>query len=245
MSAEPSGELIPFPPRDDEPHTIPVDRPPTAEEVLIGRVIRSATAQRRPIIPGWLRARADFWSAVRRIAVNDAHRLAYHLSRAPLYAARTTLRAPRGAWNVAARAHGWAFDAEGRPLRSEAARRGNAEDYLRLRRVRDDRVRLRLLIVGLVLLGLLLAGVLTSIYAPPGAGWAALVAVLVALGIIGSAPDRPMFERAVVSAASPKLTSHVVVEALGARGRLAQLSAPERRTGPVRSGHLPGTDGSQ
>ena len=88
----------------------------------------------------------------------------------------------------------------------------------------------RLLIVGLVLLGLLLAGVLTSIYAPPGAGWAALVAVLVALGIIGSAPDRPMFERAVVSAASRKLTSHVVVEALGARGRLAQLSAPERRT---------------
>ncbi len=75
MSTEPSGEVIPFAQRDDEPQTIPVDRPPTVEEVLIGRVIRSAAAERRPIVPGWLRSRADFWSAVRRVAMLQAHRL--------------------------------------------------------------------------------------------------------------------------------------------------------------------------
>lgn len=161
MSAHPGGELIPFP-QPDEPPTIPVDQPPNPNEVLIGRVLQSATAERRPIIPGWLRSRADLWSAMRRIAINDVHRLAYHSSRLPLYAVRTTLRAPRGTWTVTSWTSGKVFDREGAPLRYDAARRGAADDYLRLIRARNDRVRLRLLILSAILLGLLLVTLATA-----------------------------------------------------------------------------------
>src|SRR5260370_23558379 len=143
-SAEPSPSIAP-----------PVDPPD------LPRPARwDSAARRRPIVPGWLRSRREFRTAVRSVAGYYGHTTGYHLTRTPKYAARLTLRAPRGAARLVAGLLRWATDTEGLPVRLAVVARADAEQYLKLSRQRDARVRARTIATTLGLAGLAPAGLL-------------------------------------------------------------------------------------
>ena len=143
--------------------------------------------------------------------------------------------------------------AEGEPLRQAAASREDVEEYLKLSRQRDRRVRWRT-VVGVVASVVGTATALALyVLAPP---WALLLSgalVTVALGRLGQPADSPIIHRAVEIPRATRLTSDIVLRALGALGIPAinqsqakgnpgfAFTAPITRDGPgwLAEGDLP------
>lgn len=108
--------------------------------------------ERQPLVPAWLRSRADALQVLKWQAEHTGYVLAYHALRAPKYAAKLAGRSPAGAWRLLVALVRWLFDLEGRPVRRAAATKEEAAEYLALSRQRDDRVKARLwtLLVGAI-----------------------------------------------------------------------------------------------
>jgi S-DNA-T family DNA segregation ATPase FtsK/SpoIIIE len=174
-------------------------------------------AQRRPIVPAWLRSRAELGEVARWAAGFAAHTSAYHLARTPKYAGKLVARAPRGAARVTGGWLRWLLDLEGEPVRQATVRAQDAEAYLKLARQRDRRVRWRAAVTTMLLAALMIAGG-ALLLAPPAARWAGLALTLAALGVAGAPADRPLLDTAVVIPKAPRLTSEMVVRALGVLG---------------------------
>ncbi|PLW71562.1 cell division protein FtsK, partial [Streptomyces sp. DJ] len=112
----------------------------------------------------------------------------------------------------------WVRDAEGEPVRLAAVRREDAAEYLKLSRQRDGRVRLRTLLATLASLTGLTTALALYVLAP---GWlqaVSVTAVLLALGRAGTPADAPVATRAVEVPKAQKLTSDIVLRALGSLG---------------------------
>jgi S-DNA-T family DNA segregation ATPase FtsK/SpoIIIE len=174
-------------------------------------------AQRRPIVPAWLRSGTELGEVVRWAAGYVAHNSGYHLARIPVYAGRLAARAPRGASRTLAGWLRWLFDLEGEPVRQGVVRAQDADAYLKLARQRDRRVRWRATLSCLLLAALGLVG-MVLLLAPPLLRWAILAAMVATFGVAGGPADRPLLERAVVVPKAPRLTSEMVVRALGVLG---------------------------
>jgi S-DNA-T family DNA segregation ATPase FtsK/SpoIIIE len=101
-----------------------VDKP-TAGPSGAGLLARARGAKRRAVVPAWLRSRQEFRDAGKGVAAYAGHVTAYHAIRAPWYALRLTLRAPRGAARFVGGVLRWLVDAEGEPLRQDAATRAD------------------------------------------------------------------------------------------------------------------------
>jgi S-DNA-T family DNA segregation ATPase FtsK/SpoIIIE len=178
----------------------------------------SAAATRRPIVPAWLRSKAEAVALARWIVGHYTHVGTYHLTRIPLYSGRLAFRAPRGAMRTIASTARWVSDAEGLPVRLAAVRREDAQEYLRLSRQRDGRVRLRTLVV-LAALMIGTVGVLFLLVALPRWAWYGTIAALVGgLGLIGSSADKPLVDVAAVKPRVRKLTADVLMRAFLAAG---------------------------
>jgi DNA segregation ATPase FtsK/SpoIIIE, S-DNA-T family len=200
-------------------------------------------AERRPILPAWLRSRAELAGVSRWAAGYAAHTSGYHLARSPVYAGRLAARAPRGAARVLAGWLRWLFDLEGEPVRQGVVRAQDADAYLKLARQRDRRVRWRATLSALLVTALGALG-LALLLAPPPLRWAALLAMVATFGVAGRPADRPLLDRAVVVPKAPRLTSEMVVRALGVLGlaginqalardpRAVGFVAPISRDGP-------------
>jgi S-DNA-T family DNA segregation ATPase FtsK/SpoIIIE len=211
---------------------------------VIGEPVWRTGARTRPILPAWLTSTAELKAAARWTWEYVWRTAAFHAVRVPVYAGKLALRSPRGLWRVTKAVFGWIFDAEGAPVRTNAVMRADAHDYMKLTDRRNDRVRLRLIIAGLGLLAALVAYGVFAVKTPDGAGWALLAAIVAALGMAGGRPDAPLIGRAVVATTAPKLTSDIVIRALGALGiaRIGQalsvkgegitFPAPITRDGP-------------
>ncbi|MEV7622657.1 cell division protein FtsK [Actinoplanes sp. NPDC089786] len=196
----------------DQP--IPVDPPITPPAVT-----------RLPIVPAWLRSKTEALAFVRWFAGHYAHISTYHLLRLPLYLCRLVFRSPRGLLRSLAATARWSSDAEGRPVRLAAVRREDAEDYLRLSRQRDGRVRLRTLILILAL-GVGASAVTTMLVVAPRWAWyCALAAIAGLFGVIGSSPDRPLMDVAAIKPRVRKLTADVLMRAFLAAG-LCKVDEP-------------------
>ena len=188
---------------------IPVDQP--------GPAPTTNQPQRRPILPAWTRSTAAAQAQGKWLAVHYGHTAAYHAIRTPWYAARLGILAPAGAARCIRGIWRWASDAEGRPVRGAAVRREDADQYLSLSRQRNDRVKLRGLVVAVAtVFGL---GLALSLYvlAPAWLDVMAAVGVL-ALGRAGQPADRPIVSPAVVVPKAQKLTSEIVLRALTSIG---------------------------
>ncbi|MPY81598.1 MAG: cell division protein FtsK, partial [Actinophytocola sp.] len=111
----------------------------------------------------------------------------------------------------------WVADAEGFAVRLAAVRREDAEQYLRLSRQHDARVRLRTIAAGAAAAAGL-AGAAGLVMAPEPVRWAGAAVLIAVLGVAGAPSDRPLVDRAVVATRASKLTSDVVVRALGSLG---------------------------
>ncbi|MGW1917469.1 cell division protein FtsK [Streptomyces sp. NPDC002076] len=227
----------------DPTTTVMVDQPtPTATGP--GYLGRLAGARRRAVVPEWLRSVAELKTAATWVARHYAHAAGYHALRAPVYAARLTFQAPTGAARFIGGTMRWVADREGEPVRLAAVRREDAAEYLKLSRQRDGRVRLRTLVTVLALFVGTGAALAMYVLAP---GWLQAVsvsAVVMALGFAGRRPDAPVIHRAVEVPKATKLTSDIVLRALGALGIPAinqaqakgrdgfEFTAPITRDGP-------------
>jgi S-DNA-T family DNA segregation ATPase FtsK/SpoIIIE len=209
------GELV-----EDEIGRVLVDPtgPDTDHRPLPERLAALA-AGRRAVIAPWLRSGEEFTAVVRWAAGHVGHTAAFHAARTPIYAGRLALRSPRGAVRVLSHSAGWVFDSEGAALRVEAVTKGDRDGYLKLVEVRRERVRGRLLVA--VLSGVLLtAGVLVLLGFASGLVQVAVCAAVIGvLGWVGTPADKNVLGgRAVVTAKAQRLTSDIVVRALGALG---------------------------
>ena len=205
---------------DDDPDAGPVAVDP-ATRGGEGRSVaaRMAAAHgRRSIVAPWLRSTAEFGAVARWAAGHVAHTAAFHTVRAPLYAGRLAGRSPRGALRITVTVGRWVWDAEGAPLRHAAAAKGDPDTYLKLLQARDERVRPRWRLAALAAVTLAMAALAMHLWAP---GWAqalALAVLVLVFGWAGSPADKPIVSRAVVTQKAQRLTSDIVVRALGALG---------------------------
>ncbi len=103
-------------------------------------------------------------------------------------------------------------------MRQVAARRENVEEYLKLSRQRDNRVKLRGIVMLLALItGPVLALVL-FVLAPAWLEVLALALLTAGFGFLGAPADKPVITRAVVTTEVERLTSNIVERALGSLG---------------------------
>lgn len=190
---------------------VPVDKPgpdPTP---------RTGSIKRNPLLPAWAKSKTEAESQAKSLAARWGHTAAYHGLRTPKYALMLGALAPAGAARCIKGTWRWATDAEGGPVRGEAVRRGDAVEYLSLSRQRNDRVKLRgLVAAAATVLGFV--GALTAYILVPGWLYAfASIGVLV-LGRMGQPADKPVIGPAVVIPKAERLTSEIVLRALGSLG---------------------------
>lgn len=191
---------------------------PTLKATDPGYLGRLAGAKRRAVVPLWLRSASELKTASGWVARHYTHTAGYHALRAPVYAARLALQAPTGAARFVGGTIRWVADREGEPVRLAAVRREDAAEYLKLSRQRDGRVRLRTLVAVLALFVGLASALAIYALAP---GWLQALSVgvvVLALGSAGRKADAPVVHKAVELPDAPKLTSDIVLRALGALG---------------------------
>jgi S-DNA-T family DNA segregation ATPase FtsK/SpoIIIE len=237
--ATPAPESEPGDP--DTPVKVDQPAPTAAGPGYLGRL---AGARRRAVVPVWLKSVTELRTASAWVARHYAHAAGYHALRSPVYAARLALQAPAGAARFVGDTMRWVADREGEPVRLAAVRREDAAEYLKLSRQRDGRVRLRTLVAALATftgLGLALA---IYVLAPDWLQAVSVGAVVLALGVAGRRADAPVVHRAVELPKATKLTSDIVLRALGALGIPAinqaqakgrdgfEFTAPITRDGP-------------
>ncbi|MGW2865009.1 cell division protein FtsK [Streptomyces sp. NPDC001205] len=249
--AQPAPDSPPAPPADsqgdggagDPERPVMVDQP-TAKAAGPGYLGRLMGARRRQVIPEWLRSTAELKTAASWVARHYAHAAGYHALRSPVYAARLTLQAPIGAAKFVGGSMRWVADREGEPVRLAAVRREDAAEYLKLSRQRDGRVKMRTLVAVLAMFIGLASALAIYVLAP---GWLQALsvgAVTMALGYAGRRADDPVIHRAVELPTAVKLTSDIVLRALGSLGIPAinqaqgkgkdgfEFTAPITRDGP-------------
>lgn len=198
-------------------------------------------AARRDVLPAWVRSKPEFVNSARWLAGYAGHTSAYHVVRAPWYGLRLAVRAPSGAAKFLGGTLRWVSDAEGEPLRQATASQGNSAvgEYLKLCRQRDRRVRWRTLVA--VVGGIIGTGSALAMYvlAPTWLLALAGASVTLAMGWLGAPADAPVIHRAVEVPKATKLTSDIVLRALGALGipAISQAQAKGRDgftfTGPI------------
>ncbi|MER7514819.1 cell division protein FtsK [Streptomyces sp. NPDC126499] len=241
--------------RDTTPSTTVVDpTEPEGERPLVdlprpvatgpGYLGRLAGAKRRDVIPVWLRSTSELRTAAGWVARHYTHTVGYHALRAPIYAARLALQSPAGTARFIGGTMRWVSDREGEPVRAAAVRREDAAEYLRLSAQRDSRVKLRMMVAALAMFVGLTVALAIYVLAP---GWVQALSVgtvVLALGAAGRKADAPVIHRAVELPKASKLTSDIVLRALGALGIPAinqaqgkgrdgfEFTAPITRDGP-------------
>ena len=193
-----------------------------------GLMDRVRDARRRPVVPAWAKSWAEFRTAGKGVAAYAWHITAYHAVRTPWYTLRLTLQAPRGAARFIGGSLRWVSDAEGEPFRQAAAAREDVSDYLKLSRQRDRRVRWR----TAVALTASIAGTTTAlalyVLAPTWLLALSGAAAILAMGWRGQPADAPVIHRAVEIPKATKLTSDIVLRALGSLGIPAINQAQSR-----------------
>ncbi|MEU3441793.1 cell division protein FtsK [Streptomyces griseoincarnatus] len=213
------------PPVQDAPtEPVPVDNPALPAPGV-------TSEKRRPVVAPWMRSRRDLAATLKRAAGHAGYATAYHGLRAPWYATQLTLMAPRGAARLVAETNRWVWDREAAPLRDHAVRQEDAEEYMRLARLRAGRVRLR--------------GLVTTVAVVFGAGFALWLYVMapaflyvfaagavLTCGYFGQQPDAPVIGPAVMRTELQKLTGTIVLRALESIGN-AKISAAVKKGGDM------------
>ena len=182
------------------------------------RLASILAARRLPLLPDWSRSFEDLKRTARFVAGHYWHIVRFHSMRSPLYLARIALRSPAGLARTLRNFHRWTQDAEGQGIRLDAANRNDPDTYLKLANLRDKRVsaRSKVFWTSILLAVAASAGLAVAGTALMQAG--ALAAAALTFGIVGAPKDKPITARAVVKPEYAKLTSDVILRALGSLG---------------------------
>ncbi|MCW0215229.1 MAG: cell division protein FtsK [Pseudonocardia sp.] len=218
---------------------VPVD-PPAQPATIFATITSTRDAEKRPIVPAYLRNREEARQLGGWLARYGLHVVVYHLTRLPKYAAKLIARAPGGVLVALVAALSWVFDREATPLRLQAVARGHVEEYLKLSKQRNVRVKRRGALVALGVLALV-AVTVVAMWLPNWVQGLYVAVLVVVFGKLGTPQDRRVTDVATVRAsAPPRLTSEVVTRALQAMGIAAMTAkgasiayvAPITRDGP-------------
>lgn len=196
----------------------PVDGPAVFYPPSMAEQMKAKDDARKPVIPDWLTVSEQRQALLKWTVDHYTHTGAYHAVRVPWYASKLTAYAPRGVWRWLNGLRRWVFDAEGQPLRAAAVQAGDADQYFKLTKSRDARVKARGAITGL---GTVAGGLVAAAFAVavPGSVEALTAAAGVAVaGFSGAPADRPVIEGAQVKFRYRKLTSDIVERAFEAAG---------------------------
>ncbi|MDH2388168.1 cell division protein FtsK [Streptomyces sp. HNM0663] len=230
-SAQPtqSGEPAAAESGGDPDAAVMVDRPggPSGP----GLMDRVRGSKRRPVIPAWARSRREFKTTGKGVADYAGHVAAYHAVRTPWYILRLTLQAPCGTARFVGDSLRWVADAEGEPLRQVAASREDIDDYLKLSRQRDRRVRWRTVVAVAASITVPVVALALYVLAPTWLVALSAAAVTMALGRLGQPADAPVIHRAVEIPKATKLTSDIVLRALGSLG-IPAINQAQAKGGP-------------
>lgn len=182
------------------------------------RLASLLAARRLPLLPDWARSLTDLKRTAEFVAGHYWHIVRFHAMRTPLYLARIVLRSPAGLARTLRAFHRWTQDAEGQGIRLDAANRNDPETYLKLSNLRDRRVsaRSKVFWATVVLGAAAAAGLIVA--GTPLMRLGALLTAAVTFGIAGAPKDKPITARAVVKPEYAKLTSDVILRALGSLG---------------------------
>lgn len=196
----------------------PVDTAAVAYPPSMAEQMKAKDAARLPVIPDWLKVSEQRQALLKWTVDHYAHTGAYHAVRVPWYASKLTAYAPRGVWRWLAGLRRWVFDAEAQPLRAAAVANNDPDQYFKLTKSRDARVKARGTITGL---GTVAGGLVAAAFAVavPGSVEALAAAAGVAVaGFSGAPADRPIVDGAQVKFRYRKLTSDIVERAFEAAG---------------------------
>jgi len=185
----------------------------------VDRIASVLASKRRAIVPAWARSLSEAKRAARIVSGHYLHVAGFHAVRIPLvYVPKLAGRAPRGLARALRSLFAWLSDGEGRPARANAIAKDDPEMYLRLSRQRNERVRARMLLASPGALAAAAGAAYLALAAPGIAQAGAIAAAVAGLGAIGAPADKPLIGQAVVKSKVVKLTSDIVVRALGALG---------------------------
>ncbi|MFI5661555.1 cell division protein FtsK [Streptomyces sp. NPDC051684] len=235
-STEPAADSTPDPSPDsddtesaDSGTRVMVDRP--TKESGPGYLGRLMNARRREVIPIWLRSTTELKTATAWVGRHYLHSAGYHSLRAPVYALRLGLQAPTGTAKFVGSTLRWMADREADPVRRAVIEKEDAAMYLRLAHKRDARVRLRTLITVLSMFVGLGTALAMYVLAPTWLTAVSVSAVVMALGYNGRRADDPVIHRAVELPTTTKLTSDIVLRALGSLG-IPPINQAQAKGGP-------------
>ncbi|MER5413882.1 cell division protein FtsK [Streptomyces virginiae] len=225
MTDSPTTHLRAVPDEDVEP-VIPkmVDNPNLPDPKV-------REEKRKPVLAGWLTNRQDFTATARHAAANLGYATLFHGVRMPVYAGRLALMSPRGACRFIVSTNRWVWDREAAPLRDFAVRTEDVDEYMRLAKLRQGRIRLRGLVtlvaavfgVGFALWLYVLAPVYLYAFAAGG---------VLLLGLAGQQPDAPVIGPAVLKTELQKMTGSIVLRGLDSIGN-AKISAAIKKGGDM------------
>jgi S-DNA-T family DNA segregation ATPase FtsK/SpoIIIE len=220
-------DAVPVPEPDEDPDA----EPPRPVDPSNLPVPTKADPKRRAVLAGWAKSGAEFKAAALGMADLYWYITRFHTVRLPWYALRLSARSPRGLGRVLKWWGAWVSDREGRPVVADAVARNDATMYLRVSERRSRRIVARTALTvppfALILVfALVIAPTLPRIEAYP-----LDLAFVLFLGVLGREPDKPVLSRAVEVGKVERLTSEVVLRALGAIGIEKLATAVAKGTG--------------
>ncbi|HEY9367580.1 FtsK/SpoIIIE domain-containing protein [Streptomyces sp.] len=211
----------------------PVDQPaPRGDGWMAERRARMAAAP--AVIPGWLKDPTEFSESAQFVVRYYAREWSFYAVRAPVYAGRLWVRAPKGAIRLGGQWFRWVTDAESRPVEAKASASDPAtwSSFVVIQKTHRTGPRKRTSAIVGVPAGVLL---MLAYFLLPG--WqAALVAsgIALLLGLAGRDSDKPIVHRYVAIKLQRKLDSGEVENALAAIGVKGKpdFTAPIQVDGP-------------
>lgn len=218
--------------------TIRVEQPPEKTTVH-ATVSRLAEAERRPILPGWLKSRVAFDEFAKRTLSLVGYSIRLHAWLSPWYLAQAAVYAPWGVLLLAGRQLRWMWHPELTGLMQTAARR---EDLHEGRAAARDVAQARKARAGMLLgelLGVLIAVVVAWLLAP---AWAQALLVAVAVLVfarVGRPVGKPIIQHVTLGKKLVRLTQEMVRAAVVSL-RLTGLKSPGDISFPPPGVHVNG-----
>ncbi|MFF4548615.1 cell division protein FtsK [Streptomyces sp. NPDC001406] len=216
---EAAEDAVPVPENGPSP-PLPVDNPKLPAPGI-------TDYRRRPIIASWMTTRRDFLATTRLATGRLLYASLYHGLRVPWYTTQLTSMAPRGTCRFVTSTNRWVWDREAAPLRDHAVRTEDAEEYLRLARLRAGRVRLRLFVTAVATVFGLGFAFWLYVMAPAWL-YAFAAGSVLAAGFVGQQPDAPVIGPAVLKTEVQKLTGSIVLRALDSIGNAKICAAVKK-----------------
>ncbi|HEY1970296.1 MAG TPA: cell division protein FtsK [Pseudonocardia sp.] len=179
----------------------------------------TSSIEQQPIVAGWLRSRDEFIDTLHKVLRRWARNTAHHTIRSPLYALKFASWSPRGFFRTARAISRLVFDHESKELRLHHADQRETAEYIKLRRMRDEKVRNRLIMFWTLFALLVVAGLIAWWRLPEWSLYSIVAATVLAFGYVGRRLDKPIVKApGLVDGAPPPLRAPFVMSALCSLG---------------------------